>query len=81
MSSMLGAKQYDRPRGERDSRLVEECCDLLALPGNGVAFWIVFIVGADIARGFHDVIEAAHETRGAPYGRRAQFVQLGAGIA
>ena len=54
---------------------MEECCDLLALPGDRVAFGIVLVIDGDIARGFHDAFEAALETRRAPHRHRAQFVQ------
>jgi hypothetical protein len=34
-----------------------------------VAFWVVFIIGGDIARGLDDAVEAARETRHAPKAR------------
>ena len=61
--------------GERRSRFVEEGGDLLALPGDRVAFGIVFVIGCHIAGGLDDPSEAVSQTRGAPSRRRAQFVQ------
>jgi hypothetical protein len=75
--ALLGSLDID----ERASRLVEECCDLLAFPCDGVAFRIVFVISGDIACGRHDFIEAGRETCCAPNGRGAQFVQSRLAIA
>jgi len=66
--------------GKRVSSFLEERCDLLALPGNGVAFGVVFVIGSVIARCLNDAVEAAQKTRGALNGRSTQFVESGAGI-
>ena len=46
-----------------------------------MAFWIVFVIGGDIGRGLHDVIEGSLKARSVPNRRRAHVVELGARIA
>ena len=63
--------------GKGAARFGEQCCELLPFPSNGVAFWIVFIVGGDIARSLDDAIETTQETRRAPGGLNPQIGEPG----
>ena len=67
-------------RGKGHPRFVEKSGDLLTLPCDRVAFWIVFVIGGDVGRGIHNVVEASFKTCCVPSDHCALLAQPGPGI-
>lgn len=78
--AFVETKQSGIDFGERASRLLKKPGDLLTLPGDGVAFGVVFVVGGHVTSGLDDAIETLREALGAAVGRSSKSGQSGAGI-
>ena len=59
---------------------MEKSGHLLTLPSDRVAFWIVFVIGGDVGRGIHNVVEASFKTCCVPSDHCALLAQPGPGI-